>query len=88
MPPQQGWGGVVSCQLLEVTPTRQLCYTWVVGELDTLVTFTLTATAQGSLLSLVHTGFKAHQKQNFGGARMGWKRFAGRLVDLLSRSPP
>ena len=41
----------------------------------------------GTLLSLVHTGFKPDQKQNFGGARYGWKMMGGKLVDLLERTP-
>lgn len=83
-PPQAGWDGAVSCELLGVEPLRQLRYTWVVGELDTVVTFTLHPTAGGTRLSLQHTGFKEHQRQNFGGARFGWKLFAGRLTQLLS----
>jgi len=38
-------------------------------------------------LSLVHSGFKPDQKQNFGGDRYGWKMMGGRLVDLLARIP-
>jgi hypothetical protein len=38
----------------------------------------------GTHLSLVQSGFLPNQKQNFGGARYGWKLMGGRLVDLLS----
>jgi hypothetical protein len=38
-------------------------------------------------LSLVQSGFKPDQKQNFGGARYGWKMMGGKLVDLLARIP-
>jgi hypothetical protein len=31
--------------------------------------------------------FKPDQKQNFGGARKGWKMMGGKLVDLLARIP-
>jgi uncharacterized protein YndB with AHSA1/START domain len=55
--------------------------------LDTVVTFTLTPTASGTRLSLVQSGFKPDQKQNFGGARYGWKMMGGKLVDLLARLP-
>ena len=41
---------------------------WGVGDMDTVVTFTLTPTASGTRLSLVQSGFKPHQKQNFAGA--------------------
>jgi uncharacterized protein YndB with AHSA1/START domain len=85
-PPKPGWDGAVSCRFLEIEPQRKLSYTWVVGDfLDTIVTFTLTPTASGTRLSLVQSGFKANQKQNFGGARYGWRMMGGKLVDLLER---
>ena len=39
--PQPGWDGVVNCRLLEVEAQRKLSYAWVVGDIDTVVTFTL-----------------------------------------------
>jgi hypothetical protein len=64
---------------------RKLTYTWVVGDIDTVVTFTLTPTASGTRLSLVQSGFRPNQKKNFGGARYGWRMMGGKLVDLLER---
>ena len=84
--PQPGWDGKVHCRLLESEAQRKLSYTWVVGGMDTVVTFTLTPTASGTRLSLVHSGFKPDQKQNLGGARYGWKMMGGKLVDLLGRT--
>jgi uncharacterized protein YndB with AHSA1/START domain len=83
--PQPGWDGSVSCRFLEIGAHRKLSWTWVVGDIDTVVTFTLTPTASGTRLSLVQSGFKPNQKQNFGGARYGWKMMGGKLVDLLAR---
>jgi len=85
--PYPGWDGTVSCRFLEIEPQRKLSYAWVVADLDTVVTFTLTPTASGTRLSLVQSGFKPDQKQNFGGARYGWKMMGGKLVDLLARIP-
>lgn len=85
--PVGGWDGTVNCRLLESQAERKIRYTWVVGDMDTLVTFTLTPTASGTRLSLVHTGFRPSQKQNFGGARYGWKIMTGKLVELLARTP-
>jgi uncharacterized protein YndB with AHSA1/START domain len=88
--PYPGWDGTVNCRLLEIEVQRKLSYTWVVGddmELDTVVTFTLTPTGSGTRLSLVQSGFRPDQKQNFGGARYGWKMMGGKLVDLLARIP-
>ncbi len=85
--PVPGWDGIVNCRCLEIEARRKLSYTWVVGAMETVVTFTLAPAATGTRLSLVHTGFKPDQKQNFGGARYGWKSMGGRLVDLLARIP-
>ena len=87
--PHHGWDGTVNCRFLEIEAPRKLSYAWVVGdmEIDTVVTFTLTPTASGTRLSLVQSGFKPDQKQNFGGARYGWKMMGGKLVDLLERIP-
>ena len=79
------WDGTVHCRLIEIEAQRKLSYTWVVGDMDTVVTFTLAPTASGTRLLLVHSGFKPEQKKNFGGARYGWKMMGGKLVDLLAR---
>jgi uncharacterized protein YndB with AHSA1/START domain len=85
--PQPGWDGIVNCRFLEIEAHRKLSWRWVVGDIDTVVTVTLTPTASGTRLSLVQSGFKPDQKQNFGGARYGWKMMGGKLVDLLARLP-
>jgi uncharacterized protein YndB with AHSA1/START domain len=85
--PQPGWDGIVNCRILEVEAYRKLSYAWVVGDMDTVVTFTLAPTVSGTRLSLVHSGFRLDQKRNFGGARYGWKMMGGKLVDLLGRLP-
>ncbi len=82
--PVGGWDGVVSCRLLAADPPRRLSYTWVVGDMDTVVTFTLTPADAATRLQIVHSGFKPDQKQNFGGARYGWRLMGGKLVDLLA----
>jgi uncharacterized protein YndB with AHSA1/START domain len=85
--PYPGWDGTVHCRILEIDAHKKLSYAWVVGdmELNTVVTFTLAPTASGTRLSLVQSGFRPDQKQNFGGARYGWKMMGGKLVDLLGR---
>jgi uncharacterized protein YndB with AHSA1/START domain len=85
--PYPGWDGTVHCRILEIDAHTKLSYAWVVGdmELNTVVTFTLAPTASGTRLSHVQSGFRPDQKQNFGGARYGWKMMGGKLVDLLGR---
>jgi uncharacterized protein YndB with AHSA1/START domain len=87
-PPKPGWDGTVNCRFLEIEPHRKLRYSWVVGDfLDTIVTFTLTPIESGTHLLLVQSGFRPDQKQNFGGARYGWRMMGQKLVDLLGRIP-
>ena len=83
--PVGGWDGIVHCRMAEIDTHRKLRYDWGVGDMATVVTFTLTPSAQGTRLSLVHSGFRPDQKQNFGGARYGWKMMGGKLEDLLGR---
>lgn len=86
-PPQPDWDGKVNCRFVEIEAQRKLSWTWVVGDIDTVVTFTLTPSASGTRLSLVQSGFKADQKKNFGGARYGWRMMGAKLVDLIERIP-
>jgi uncharacterized protein YndB with AHSA1/START domain len=84
--PQPGWDGIVNCRVLAIEMQRKLSYNWVVGDIDTVVTFTLTPTASGTRLSVLQSGFRPDQKQNLAGARYGWKMMGGKLVDLLART--
>ena len=86
-PPQPGWDGTVKCRFLEIEVHKKLSYAWVVGDIDTVVTFTLTPTPSGTRLSMVQSGFRPDQKRNFAGALYGWKMMGGKLVDLLARIP-
>ena len=85
--PQPGWDGLVHGRVLEIEAHKRLSYTWVVGDMDTVVTFTLSPTATGTRLSLTHTGFRQDQAQNFGGARCGWRMMGDKLIGLLGRMP-
>ncbi len=85
--PHPGWDGTVNCRLVEIEAHRMLSWAWSVPGIDTVVTFALTPTASGTRLSIVQSGFKPGQKQEFGGARYAWKMMGGKLVDLLARIP-
>lgn len=82
-----GWDGTVECRMVEIEPLRKLSYTWAVPFLDTVVTFTLVPTEFGTRLFIVQSGFQPEQKQEFGGARYGWRMMGEKLVDLLERIP-
>jgi len=84
-PPKPGWDGTVHCRILEIEAPRKLRYAWVVGDMDTVVTFTLTPSESGTLLSIVHSGFRPDQKQNLAGASYEWRLMGLKLVLLLAR---
>jgi uncharacterized protein YndB with AHSA1/START domain len=85
--PYPGWDGTVHCKMMAIEANRKLQYSWAVGDmtLDTVVTFVLTPTPQGTKLLLTQSGFKPAQKQNFGGAIYGWRMMGGKLIELLAR---
>lgn len=85
-PPQPGWDGKVACTTLEVEAERRLSYRWVVGELDTVVCFTIRPTPEGTHLVVEQSGFAREQKRNFGGARYGWRMMTERLETLLENA--
>ena len=85
--PVGGWDGVVNCRFREIEPHTRLSYNWSAGDMDWVVTFTLTPTASGTQLTLVQSGFSPDQKKNLAGARYGWKMMGGKLIDLLARIP-
>jgi len=86
------WGGVLDCEVLAVEPLRTLAYTWnhthadPAYSLESVVTFTLTPTAAGTHLRVEQKGFRPDQKQAYGGAHAGWRRFLANLEQLLARA--
>ena len=85
------WGGVLDCEVLEIEPERSLSYTWDYDNddpafaLKSVVTFTLTPTANGARLRMEQSGFRPTQKQAYGGAHAGWKQFFDNLEQVLAR---
>jgi uncharacterized protein YndB with AHSA1/START domain len=89
MEPTKWWDGIVHSEVLEIEPLKRLSYTWRSGPesspLDTVVTWTLTATASGGTrLRLEHSGFVPGNKFAFDGAAQGWQRMVNeRLPEVL-----
>lgn len=83
------WGGTLKCKVLEVEPYTSLSYTWdfpnddPAFSLQSVVTFTLTETAEGTRLRMDQSGFRPDQKQAYGGAHAGWKQFLDNLDRVL-----
>lgn len=85
--PIGGWDGVVHCEVLELDAPKRLAYAWNVGGgmgLETVVTWTLTKTATGTKLELVHSGFEPGPA--FGGAKYGWNTMGAVLVKALAEA--
>jgi uncharacterized protein YndB with AHSA1/START domain len=80
MPP---WDGVIDCKVLVVDPIERLSYTWNSLGLESVVLFTLTPTAGGTLVRMEHSGFRADQDAAYRGAGYGWRNFLGNLETLL-----
>jgi uncharacterized protein YndB with AHSA1/START domain len=87
--PAPWWDGIVHCEVLEVRLNEVLTYTWRAAGLDTVVSWTLSATPSGGTrLVLLHSGFLPSNKAAFDGARFGWRlKFGARLRDLLAQVP-
>ena len=76
----------VTGECLEVDPPRLLVYTWVAswtGEVKTTVRWALTATHQGTLVRLQHSGLAAHPE--VAESYRGWPRMLGWLQGFLER---
>ena len=86
------WGGVLDCKVLAIEPNKALSYTWDFAHDDaaynmkSVVTFTLTPTRTGTLMRMEQAGFGPQQKQAYGGAHAGWKKFFANLEQLLGRA--
>jgi uncharacterized protein YndB with AHSA1/START domain len=79
------WGSV-DCQVLEIEPNKTLSYTWAAYGLESVVTWTLTATRTGTLLRMEQSGFRPDQQQAYQGAKGGWQRFFASLEQVLARA--
>ncbi|HTT96632.1 MAG TPA: SRPBCC domain-containing protein [Rhizomicrobium sp.] len=86
MDAQQGWNGVIDCEVKEIEPNKSLTYTWATMGTATVVTFTLTPTANGAHLRVEQSGFAANAAQAYAGATYGWNNFLGKLEQLLART--
>ncbi|HET9188250.1 MAG TPA: SRPBCC domain-containing protein [Acidothermaceae bacterium] len=88
--PMAEFDGVVHCTVLEVDVEHRLVFAWRSNSgLDTTVTWTLRAEANGTLLRLVHHGFDTAdplQRIAFDAMGGGWRgHIADRLAATLDR---
>jgi uncharacterized protein YndB with AHSA1/START domain len=79
------WGSV-DCRVQTLEPNKTLSYTWAAYGLESVVTWTLTATAQGTHLRMEQSGFRPDQQQAYQGAKFGWQKFFAALEQTLART--
>jgi uncharacterized protein YndB with AHSA1/START domain len=76
---------VIDCEVLEVEPNKTLSYRWSAFGLESIVTFTLTPTASGTVLRVEQSGFPPDQQAAYKGARAAWPQMLNALEALLAR---
>ena len=82
----RGDWGAVECQVLAIEPSKTLTYTWNAMGLESVVTWTLTATSKGTHLRMEQSGFKPDQTQAYQGAKFGWQKFFANLEQTLAKA--
>lgn len=79
----EDWGGI-DCEVVTLEPNKVLAYRWDAFGLESVVTWTLTATASGTRLRMEQKGFTLGQEQAYQGAQMAWPDYVSKLVALLA----
>lgn len=75
------------CEVLAVEPEHLLSYSFGAGMLDTTITWTLEADADGTALTLEHAGFDLASEMGstaYRGMGGGWPMIVDRLATLLA----
>lgn len=78
------WGSV-DCQVLTLEPYTSLSYSWAAFGLESIVTWTLTPTKEGTHLRMEQAGFKPEQGQFYQGAAQSWPSYVDALEGLVAR---
>ena len=84
--------GALDCEVLAVEPHKTLSYSWgsasadAAFRLQSVVTFTLTPTGNGTHLRVEQSGFAPTQRQAYGGARAGWQNMFAKLEEVLGKT--
>lgn len=82
--PIPGWSGVTNCEVLAVEAPWRLQYRWGDGTesdsgLVTIVTWTLSVTADGTLVRMEQSGFRPQDEAGYKGMGGGWPRILAGL---------
>lgn len=84
-----GWSGVTNCEVIAVDEPHLLAYRWGDGtesdsRLQTVVTWTLTAVPEGTLVRMEHSGFRPQDEAGYQGMGGGWPHILERLGDVVA----
>jgi uncharacterized protein YndB with AHSA1/START domain len=81
--PVPGWNGVIESQVLAVEPTSRLSYSWGTMGMESVVSWTLTATEGGTHLRMEQSGFPSEDSASYKGAKYGWTNFIGKMEHVV-----
>jgi uncharacterized protein YndB with AHSA1/START domain len=94
--PAGEWDGTIDCEVLEVVPQQRLSYSWRSGHpgnvgygapLDTVVSWSLSGSSQGTRLRLVHAGFVAPKNDTaYQSMRQGWTQVLATLGQVAGNT--
>jgi len=87
MAPMPQWDGVIHSEVLVAQPYERLVYRWDSLGLESIVAWTLTPTAGGTLVRMEQSGFGADQEAAYKGATYGWRSFFGKLEQVIGEIP-
>lgn len=82
--PVPGWSGITNCQVIEADAPTRLVYSWGDGSesasgLKTIVSWTLTPTATGTLVRMEQSGFRPEDEMGYQAMSGGWPRILAGL---------
>jgi uncharacterized protein YndB with AHSA1/START domain len=83
--PVPNWSGIIESEVLVVEPNSRLSYRWASMGLESVVSWTLTPTANGTHLRMEHSGFRSEEDAAYKGATYGWQKFIGNLESVVGR---
>lgn len=88
--PQLDFDGIFYCKVVELVHLRRLSYSWKCGPgggrltTDSLVSWTLEPKDNGTLLSLVHSGFTETNLTMYNALSDGWLKNMQKIADRIN----
>ena len=89
--PMPGWKGYTNCEVLEVVEPKKLVYRWGDGTesdsgLSTIVTWTLTPQANGTLVRMEQAGFRPADENGRNAMSGGWPGMLEKLQAVAAKA--